>query len=1515
MSGLSFALNTAKVALAAQQYGLNVAGHNIANVNTDGFSRQRIPFSAKVPVPYGGVLLGNGVEVQQIERVSNAFIEERLVNLKSDLAAFDESSSYISILEGYFSEESETSISSLITRFWNSWHDVSNNPAGPSERVIVYETGSLLSERFESLHDEMSQMGESLGNEIAASLPIVNSLCEQIARLNYDIVSIEARQTANDQRDKRNTLLTELGQLIGVETYEQGNGALTVTTANGYVLVSDVDSYNLETGEGKILYRNSYGTQIDITENVEGGAIGGWLEMKEEVLPKYISDLDVLANEFIWTTNLAHSQGVGQEFFSEALTGTYAAHDSGLFSTLAYGDKIDYSGSFKMWVQDTSTTTPSFYPIEFSMGISDAAILNWTGINAAEDTATYTFTVTDSGSIDEDGNAALADGPGLGVVQTGADVSTALSSAVSAQTLTVFSTSGARTITVADAGGDAQRSAASIANALSAINGVTGHASRNSATIDIGNLFLPGSNAHENDLVTFNLVSAGSSELVSFEIGPSDATTRANFLDALNTAVSNINGSLSDLSVDSSQLAAQNIITIASEGGENIGIENFNVGDMSTVTMDNFANMSAFSAVDFDTSGFANFNVGDTLTMNVQGQTFNLTLIAGDTANAAALSAAFTREFNAAGNAAALAAANITVVDNAGSFSVTSSLETIPSITFSGGTGDTGNDATLAMLPGNIKTSQSSGGGAIPGSFEFTGTGTDYASFSISNQIGFDITSGADTETVTVDLTGVDTTDQSAVASAFYDAVTAGRRVNVTGFTRGVSTGLTLVQTTPEVDLTFDNTFGDLGNDASFDLIPATGTTNTVGNQTLSFAGGDTETFTALNNTDTILFDGATLTESGGAGDDSGVKAATLTINLDPGFSIQSDVAGAAGGIFNLAANTNADMGNTVMSIGGDGGFSGFDIGDRISFSIDGTSVIYIIGAGDDTDVEYATGIETALNSAGLNPLDYSIVRNGATVSILKRDGTPINLTNFTDDQGGGGGYANLTVAPGTMLDATHTSASSRVFGPNGVLSWEKYDEKGLLTGDSGRLEIDTAGTFLVDGTLAFDISPGNLVAGNTFSINTDTDGIPNPLSLTASRKANSILDTYRFTVDENAGGTIGADDVTIQWENSLTFGTFTLEGQDPPFTPVTAEADGMFLQFDGGTVFEGDTFVITTDESGNPATELPSDWHWTMESFADRFNSQARGIDAQITNDNKIQFEPDTSGYKIDNTRYSGSDGFCEANVSITVNNYEIMDNAWTDLRIARDDIAYQSSGGWRLEGVTNPGYDVTFTPFDGLDMDNGFYVNFDGRRAFSVEFNNPISDDGSITLDIAAADGEYSFAFSDDTTNDSGVAAALGVNTFFTGNDVTGMGLNSMVEESKYIAAATIDGNTGEFASGDNSNSIAIANLQFSIRSFAQWNFTKGEEASSQNLDSTLEEYFHVMIGSMGLTSQSITRSRDFTEAMTNQIGEQRDAISAVSLDEEMINMMKFQHAYTVAAKLLTVVDEMLASLIASK
>jgi len=549
------------------------------------------------------------------------------------------------------------------------------------------------------------------------------------------------------------------------------------------------------------------------------------------------------------------------------------------------------------------------------------------------------------------------------------------------------------------------------------------------------------------------------------------------------------------------------------------------------------------------------------------------------------------------------------------------------------------------------------------------------------------------------------------------------------------------------------------------------------------------------------------------------------------------------------------------------------------------------------------------------SPTDYSIVRNGTRVSILKSDGTPIQLTSFNDDQVGGGSYANLSISPNAVLDASHTSASSRVFGPSGVISWEKYDETGSFTGDSGTIDVDNAGTFIVEDTLSFDISAGNLVAGNTFTLNTYSNGAPNPLALTIARKANSILDTYRFTVNEDAAGTIGTDDVEITWTNSITFGSFVLEGQDPPFTPVTAEVDGMRLQFDGGTVFDGDTFIITTDESGNPSKELPSDWHWTMESFEDRFNSQACGIAADITTDNTMRFSPDMSGYKMEDIRYSGSVGFCEANVTVTVNNYEALDKAWTDLNIVRDNVAYQSSGDWRIVGITNPGYDVTFTPFDGFDMDNGFYVNFDGIRALTVEFNNPISDNGSITLNITQADGDYNFAFSDYMTQDSGVAAALGVNTFFTGKDAMSMNVNSILSNERYIAAASIDGDTGEFPGGDNSNSIAISDLQFTTKSFAQWDYAVGEDASSQSLTSTLEEYFHVMIGSIGLKSQSISRARDFGEIMVNKISEQRDSISAVSLDEEMINMMKYQHAYTVAAKLLTVIDEMMATLIASK
>ena len=94
--------------------------------------------------------------------------------------------------------------------------------------------------------------------------------------------------------------------------------------------------------------------------------------------------------------------------------------------------------------------------------------------------------------------------------------------------------------------------------------------------------------------------------------------------------------------------------------------------------------------------------------------------------------------------------------------------------------------------------------------------------------------------------------------------------------------------------------------------------------------------------------------------------------------------------------------------------------------------------------------------------------------------------------------------------------------------------------------------------------------------------------------------------------------------------------------------------------------------------------------------------------------------------------------------------------------------------------------------------------------------------------------------------------------------------------------------------------------------WEFNRGSEAQSSIIESTLDDYYNTMIGTLGVKSRSIKTSREFADIMVNQMTEQRDAVSAVSLDEEMIKLMKYQHAYSAASKLLKVADEMLTTLI---
>ena len=404
MSGYRVTLDIAKGALATSQNNLAVTGHNVANVSTPGYSRQTASLAAFSPITIGNLQFGRGVTMETVQRQANDLLATRLREQESLLASDEAGSLYVNNLESLFDIQSENEMGSMIAEFWNTWHDLSNNPAGVSERAVVFQYGNQLSERLNGINEDLLQLEEHIDEEIKAGVGQVNGILEKIADLNVEINLAEnIGRTANDQRDSRDRLITDLSKLMSINTIDRKNGYVSILNDSGYPLVIDNESYPLTAKEGRVFWTTSAGGQIDISDDISSGKINGWLDIKEEEVVKMRAQVDTIAKELIWQVNKVHSQGVGLNYFSTEQSGSFEpiTTEGGLLSTLPYGHKIDYSSDFKMWTKD-SNNPPNSGSVEVDMGISatDPAYVSGTGSAMSK----YYFTVTTAGTVGPGGD-------------------------------------------------------------------------------------------------------------------------------------------------------------------------------------------------------------------------------------------------------------------------------------------------------------------------------------------------------------------------------------------------------------------------------------------------------------------------------------------------------------------------------------------------------------------------------------------------------------------------------------------------------------------------------------------------------------------------------------------------------------------------------------------------------------------------------------------------------------------------------------------------------------------------------------------------------------------------------------------------------------------------------------------------------------------------------------------------------------------------------------------------------
>jgi flagellar hook-associated protein 1 FlgK len=309
--------DVAKTALITQQKALDVTANNIANVNTEGYSRQRLNMEQNEPVYYEGGTLSTGVQANRvIQRVYDRFLNAQQTEAAAKEGRWQAQKETLEKAELMFDEISGYGLNNAMNQFWDGWQQVANNPSGYTERVTLIGDSQNLTDVFNKLTRDLNQVQKDSDASIQGAVGEINRLTAEIADLNLRIAEVESGSlhSANDFRDQRDLKVKELAGRINVNSFEDNDGFLTVVTSNGHTLVDRVSSWELSTkvnadGFQNVLWESRSGPPQDITDHISDGKLKGWIQARDDTIPDYLTRLNDMAEEMITAVNALHSPG------------------------------------------------------------------------------------------------------------------------------------------------------------------------------------------------------------------------------------------------------------------------------------------------------------------------------------------------------------------------------------------------------------------------------------------------------------------------------------------------------------------------------------------------------------------------------------------------------------------------------------------------------------------------------------------------------------------------------------------------------------------------------------------------------------------------------------------------------------------------------------------------------------------------------------------------------------------------------------------------------------------------------------------------------------------------------------------------------------------------------------------------------------------------------------------------------------------------------------------------------
>lgn len=354
MSKIHGMMDVGKRSMMNSQTALQTVGHNIANKSTEGYSRQRVDIQTNGAIGTGKLRIGTGSKAANITRVNNPYLEKQVGKEQSTLGYYQGKSDAMTRVEQVYNEQVNKGLNTYLGDFFNAFREFSNNPESLATRTQVKETGSALTKDFHRISHQLTEIRADIDQQIATNVSDINGITREIATLNEKIQLVEtAGGTANDERDRRDLLIKQLGEKVNIRWTEGKDGMVTVSAGNSALLVAGYDAKVLEVsstpetenkGEGNydIFYRsNNRAEPVRVTEQLKGGTIGGLLEVRDGTITELFSDIDQMAYSLAESVNQAHREGFdayghrGGDFFAVPMGNRHASANIDLSKSVA----------------------------------------------------------------------------------------------------------------------------------------------------------------------------------------------------------------------------------------------------------------------------------------------------------------------------------------------------------------------------------------------------------------------------------------------------------------------------------------------------------------------------------------------------------------------------------------------------------------------------------------------------------------------------------------------------------------------------------------------------------------------------------------------------------------------------------------------------------------------------------------------------------------------------------------------------------------------------------------------------------------------------------------------------------------------------------------------------------------------------------------------------------------------------------------------------------------------------